>query len=215
MLNTRRFLKSILQTVLSGLLTALILTSLCGAAPAAPAVINVKVSEGGTVKISAENGSPKPDKESITLSGDEQGSFNIPYELPGTYRYRIFQEAGSAPGVKYDKTVYIADVFVEQKEDKSFASYITLSKEGSASKAEAVIFTNTKADSSLRGASKSDSTDRTENDTGGSGTRRTGTNDVRTGDSTPLLKWILMAILSFASAAVIAAFYIRRKNSSV
>ena len=191
----------------------------CMPVGAAPAEINVKVAGGGVVKIKAQDGSPAPDKESVTVTGGGTGVFRIPCDFPGSYRYKIWQEAGNVSGVIYDKTVYIADVFVEQKDDKSFVSYVTLSKEGSASKSESAVFINSKETEPPKkkknkpgtaGRERSKNSD--SSSTGGGVNSRNG--DIQTGDTTPLIQWIVATCVSFAAMLLFAVYFIRRKKHS-
>ena len=69
-----------------------------------------------TFSISAEDGTPMPDKKSITIgygTDDYTASFgNITYKKPGTYRYNIREEHSNIPGMSSDTKVYIVTVNV-------------------------------------------------------------------------------------------------------
>lgn len=203
------------------LFTASVLLILfCMPVCAASAEITVKVAGGGVVKIKAQEGSPAPDKDSVTVAGGGAGVFRIPCDFPGSYRYRIWQEAGNTSGVIYDKTVYIADVFVEQKDDKSFVSYVTLSKEGSASKSESAVFVNSKETEppeKKKNKPGTEGRERSKNSDSSSG-NGTGVNsrngDIQTGDTTPLTQWIIATCASFAAILLFVVCFIRRKKHS-
>lgn len=210
----RRFcLKNMFHLAAVIFTAGVLLVLFCMPVGAAPAEITVKVAGGGVVKIEAQEGSPAPDKDSVTVVGGGTGVFRIPCDFPGAYRYKIWQEAGNVSGVIYDKTVYIADVFVEQKDDKSFVSYVTLSKEGSASKSESAVFVNSK-ETEKPGAAGNERSKNRDSSSGNATGVNSRNGDIQTGDTTPLTQWIIVACASFAAILLFAVHFVRRKRHS-
>ena len=66
-------------------------------------------------------------------------------ELPpvGIYSYKIYQEAGSTKGVKYDDTVYLVDLVVQRDvETDEIVSTFVVKKQGIEEKVSKITFTN-------------------------------------------------------------------------
>ncbi len=69
-----------------------------------------------TFTISAKTPAPMPESDKITITGEGEASFGpVSYSIPGTYRYEIREEKGSAPGYVYDETVYEVTVTVTEE----------------------------------------------------------------------------------------------------
>ena len=103
---------------------------------------NEKTDENYSVKILPESENQGTiDKSSINLTGQKEDAFSIRYDKVGTYKYKIIQEEGSNPNIKYDKTVYNADVYVIEEDGKMFAEPIVY-KNGSSEKSDSCIFEN-------------------------------------------------------------------------
>lgn len=200
MSNLRRSIKPYIRLIKTGLIAAFLLLVFSSTAKADQAVISVKASGGGTVKISAIGEAPAPDKTSVTLKDKETGYFKITCEVPGTYRYRIWEDDGA--GTSGGNNAYIASVFVEQKDDKSITSYVTMAKEGSSSKSETAVF----------GSSREKKKSTEGNSSSKEGSSRTGTGSVQTGDTTPFMKWIVISLLSLSVMLAISITAIKRNR---
>lgn len=85
---------------------------------------------------------PVPEKSELVL-GNETGVFYIPCFIPGDYHYRLFQEKGNRPDVRYDDTVYEVTLRVVLTEDEKEAAEV-FAINVSTGKKEAVHFKNTK-----------------------------------------------------------------------
>lgn len=103
---------------------------------------NEKTNENYSVKILPESENPGIiDKSSMNLTGNSEEAFSIKYDNVGTYKYKIIQEAGENKNIKYDNTVYNADVYVVEENGKIIAEPV-IYKNGSSEKSDACIFDN-------------------------------------------------------------------------
>lgn len=86
--------------------------------------------------LEAIDGAPMPAAGGEVTSVDTnlgQASFgSITYTQPGTYRYRITERAGNAPGVTYDPTVFIATVTVSDTGEGRLTATVTYNVENGA-----------------------------------------------------------------------------------
>ncbi|MDO4616162.1 MAG: FctA domain-containing protein [Lachnospiraceae bacterium] len=123
------------------------------------------------------------DRLYLQLKADGEDAFTIQYSYPGTYRYKIHQEAGNDKTTTYDSTVYQVSVFVTEDEQGTLHAEPVLYTEGSSEKKAELSFRN----SAETGASKNSS--------------RTAS-AVQTGDHSMLL---LYAGLLLGSAVIVTA----------
>lgn len=101
--------------------------------------------ESGTYRImieSEDDHSPEPLSGTLDVSENGEGTFSININEPGTFRYRVFQEKGDLPYVRYDSTVYIITVFVEHNDNNSLSWSLSTAIEGRERKAEEIKFRN-------------------------------------------------------------------------
>jgi pilin isopeptide linkage protein len=95
------------------------------------------------IHIEQENpGSPMPSESSLKIEQSGKGGFTIDITEPGTYRYRIFEKAGNDPRINYDKSVYIATVFVQNGEGGRLAYSLSVAQQGRTNKPDRVAFSN-------------------------------------------------------------------------
>ena len=90
----------------------------------------------------ADERSPQPEADNIGISENGTGTFSICIGEPGTYRYRIYEEAGSATGITYDSTVYITTVYAEIQDNDELGWSVTTVAEGNDHKSESIEFRN-------------------------------------------------------------------------
>lgn len=84
--------------------------------------------ESFTVSIKGDSGF-KASPETLNLKNGDTGNFKIAINLPGDYKYKIYQESGTKENTEYDKTVYQAEVFVTEDDNGKL-------------NADTVVFTN-------------------------------------------------------------------------
>ena len=95
------------------------------------------------VKIESENDiSPAPSTDVLQIRENGMGYFEINIDEPGTFCYRIYEEAGSDPNIKYDDNIYIVSVFVENGKDDVLVYSVTASIVGKDTKPETIAFEN-------------------------------------------------------------------------
>ncbi|SEL10157.1 pilin isopeptide linkage domain-containing protein [Ruminococcus sp. YRD2003] len=93
------------------------------------------------VKIEPKNEeAPKPVSDSLNISEDGTGTFDISITEPGTYIYNIYEVAGSNENIQYDSSSYTVTVYAENAEDGGLRYSITACSTGSDSKAESIAF---------------------------------------------------------------------------
>ena len=85
------------------------------------------------------SGMPEPEQTALQIEAGAVTAFMVPLTEPGTYKYRIYEEAGSLPDVTYDSTVYLVMVFAENGADDTLR-YAVSAAEESGSKAEEICF---------------------------------------------------------------------------
>lgn len=78
----------------------------------------------------------------LKLSGGKDGSFDVTYTYPGTYRYTVSQEAGKDSDITYDTVVYDAVVYVTEDSTGKLAAEVVAYKSGSNEKADKIVFNN-------------------------------------------------------------------------
>lgn len=127
-----------------------------------------------------------PDRLMLRLRSGEEDAFTIRYVYPGTYHYRIRQEAGTDSKTTYDTTVYEVDIYVTEDGKGTLHAEPVVYAENSSEKSTKIHFKNSaegKASKNSRAAS------------------------VQTGDSNRISPYLasaagaaLLAVLLYASA---------------
>ncbi|WP_033163087.1 hypothetical protein [Sharpea azabuensis] len=115
-----------------------------------------------------------PSTNPITING--QGTITLNYTHTGTYTYQLHQLTGNDSAIKYDATVYHITVFIGTD-----THVVTIYKEGSSDKDAKAIFNN------VKDVPKTQTT--TKKNTG---------KETKTGDSTPIMFYSVMTIVSLA-----------------
>ncbi len=93
------------------------------------------------LKIESENeSSPMPVSDILTIAEDSTGTFEIYLTEPGTYRYSIYEAAGSDTNIQYDSSRYNIEVYSENNEDNELCCSVIAFQAGAGSKAESVAF---------------------------------------------------------------------------
>lgn len=115
-----------------------------------------------------------PSTNPITING--QGTITLNYTHTGTYTYQLHQLAGNDSAIKYDATVYHITVFIGTD-----THVVTIYKEGSSDKDAKAIFNN------VKDVPKTQTT--TKKNTG---------KETKTGDSTPIMFYSVMTIVSLS-----------------
>ena len=193
------------------------------------ASVKVRVEgSNGEVNIAPLDDSPAVTPSSVRLKDREETTFNFESDMPASYRYKIWQTIEDNKVVTYDKTIYFADIFFEQKDDKSIVAYTVLLKEGSDSKSEEVVFTNTpdtdlygdkvipdgdkEPDETEKDKDKDKKPDNNEDTPPVDTTNTTGkpVEQVKTGDDTNIWLWVWVMVMA---SAVIAYSVIRTKKA--
>lgn len=83
----------------------------------------------------------------ISITSKSGGSFKVTYDEPVDYKYIITQIEGNPSNgtgnkITYDKSVYIAHVFVKAEDDGTLSPVVIAWPDGSSSKSESVAFKN-------------------------------------------------------------------------
>ena len=84
--------------------------------------------------------SPMPEKV-VTKIGYGNGSFEIGIDEPGTYQYKVYENAGDNSRIIYDDTTYTVTLFVTSDDDGNLDYEVILSKGGIVKPAE-ISFVN-------------------------------------------------------------------------
>ncbi len=137
-----------------------------------------------------------PDQLYLLLKAGEEGAFTIQYTYPGTYHYRILQEAGSDSTAVYDTSVYQVDVIVTEDENGVLYADPVVYAEGSSEKKAEITFDNTAASSGSKNSSSS--------------SKQSGS--VQTGDSSMSLFYAVLLAGSAAAAAVTVRIWTKKKG---
>ena len=102
--------------------------------------IPVEISQGGTVRIEAQDVSaPLPAETELKLQDCETGSFTVSFLEQGEYTYRLKQLPSRDPYMKMDETVYI--LHVKTAEDGKLEN-VFMYAEGSDEKTESAHWQN-------------------------------------------------------------------------
>lgn len=144
----------------------------------------------GQVELKATNPDDYlPSTNPITING--QGTITLNYTHTGTYTYQLHQLAGNDSAIKYDTTVYHITVFIGTD-----THVVTIYKEGSSDKDAKAIFNN------VKDVPKTQTT--TKKNTG---------KETKTGDSTPIMFYSVMTIVSLAIVFILLMRLKEDKNA--
>ena len=69
-------------------------------------------------------------------------SFTVSIDMPGDYKYKIYQKKGNNKNTDYDKTIYQAEVFVTEDDDGKLNADTVVFSNGSSEKSAACSFVN-------------------------------------------------------------------------
>ncbi|MCR4890307.1 MAG: hypothetical protein K5979_14195 [Ruminococcus sp.] len=95
------------------------------------------------IKIESENDiSPAPISDTLYITENGTGYFEINIDEPGTFRYRIYEETGSDPNIEYDDNIYAVSVFVENGIDDELIYSVTANIVGRDGKLDNIEFIN-------------------------------------------------------------------------
>lgn len=103
-----------------------------------------------TIRIESEKAAaPAPSSDTLVIGEDGQAAFSITVTEPGTFVYRIYEEAGDDPDIEYDKNIYNASVFAESGEDGQLTYSVVAGIEGKDIKADSITFEGRELGSSV------------------------------------------------------------------
>ena len=177
-MNSRKLI-----SMISLLLLLLVMTIPAFALEAVTVEISFAVKNApGTVVIEAVDDAPLP--EQTVFETATEGVLELSFSEPGNYEYKIYQKPGTGSGVTYDSTVYSVCVAVFTNEDGSLYCVVAANIEGSAQKADDVVFENTVEPTSPS----------------------TPGNTPQTGDDSRLGLWILLMALSLVGIVAFSVF---------
>lgn len=116
------------------------------AAEPVDAIVPVSCSaEGSTesfaVSIEGDSGF-KASPERLELRDGESKTFTIQINLPGDYKYKIYQEKGIEKNMEYDNSVYQAEIFVTEDENEKLNAETVVFTKGSSEKSAKCEFIN-------------------------------------------------------------------------
>lgn len=115
------------------------------AAEPVDAIVPVSCSaEGSTesfaVSIEGDSGFKAPER--LELRDGESKTFTIQINLPGDYKYKIYQEKGIEKNMEYDNSVYQAEIFVTEDENEKLNAETVVFTKGSSEKSAKCEFVN-------------------------------------------------------------------------
>ena len=151
----------------------------------------------------------KASPERLELRDGESKTFTIQINLPGDYKYKIYQEKGIEKNMEYDNSVYQAEIFVTEDENGKLNAETVVFTKGSSEKSAKCEFVNkvTKnEDGGSQGGSGSN-----DGIGGGSATVKgdtSGTARVKTGVETHELLYAGIGMAGMLTAAIV----VKKKN---
>lgn len=96
-----------------------------------------------TIKIEAENDiSPEPNSDTLEISENGTGHFEINITEPGTFIYKISEIAGDDTDIEYDSNIYYITLFVENSTEGELIYTVTATIDGRNKKTEKIDFKN-------------------------------------------------------------------------
>lgn len=133
-----------------------------------------------TFVLEAVDNAPMPETNRITIVGEGKSSFpSISYTELETYAYTLREIDGKAEGYTYDDTIYdvTVQITVDDAGNLQVSQYV--SEQGSNLKKDKIVFVN-----QYKSEDKS------------TGNPTSGTDSVKTGDSTQLGFWLLVGVIA-------------------
>ena len=95
------------------------------------------------IRIAPENtASPAPLSDTLSVAEDGTEYFELHLTEPGTFVYRIYEQAGNDPVIRYDQNVYHITVEVVNNENGGLIYSVTASENDKKRKTDRIIFRN-------------------------------------------------------------------------
>lgn len=179
-----------------------------------------------TFVLEAENDEPLPRNTTVTVHTSGEVYFGeAEFTSPGDYYYKVYQKAGpEVEGLVYDSNIYHMLVQIFSDDKGVLSSVVTNSKAGSSKKVEDIKFRN----SFIPGGSQEEETKLedqvvepsnpsgvTPTSTSGTPTPKNGYKEVKTGDDTPILKYlVLMGAAAMALVVVLVVKFREKKRQA-
>ena len=91
---------------------------------------------------SQDSNAPMPAQDSVKINQSGKGSFKITITEPGTYVYRVYQEKGIDPNVKYDDTEYDVYVYVTNGDSNKLTYMVSVNYADTDTKPSSMDFGN-------------------------------------------------------------------------
>ena len=178
----------------------------------------LEVSDDGSthtyeIKIKSENdASPAPNSDTLIITENGTGYFEINITEPGTFSYTVYELAGDDPDIGYDSNVYHVTVFVENGEEGELIYNVIASVEGRDTKPDRIDFRNvvlsdddsredSETDSSEAESSSSESTSDSSSTPAGTTAVTTTSGRKTGGDNTNPITGVLGSVLTGNSLA--------------
>lgn len=96
-----------------------------------------------TIIIESENEvSPVPKSDTLEITENGTGKFEIDIDEPGTFVYKVYEKEGNEPDIKYDKNIYSVTVFVEDVSDSTLKYAVVAKIDGKDEKPDKIKFEN-------------------------------------------------------------------------
>lgn len=96
-----------------------------------------------TIIIESENEvSPVPKSDTLEITENGTGKFEIDIDEPGTFVYKVYEKEGNEPDIKYDQNIYSVTVFVEDVSENTLKYAVVAKIEGKDEKPDLIEFKN-------------------------------------------------------------------------
>lgn len=96
-----------------------------------------------TIIIESENEiSPVPKSDTLAITENGTGKFEIDIDEPGTFVYKVYEKEGNEPDIKYDQNIYSVTVFVEDVSENTLKYAVVAKIEGKDGKPDSIEFKN-------------------------------------------------------------------------
>ncbi|MCD7818245.1 MAG: DUF11 domain-containing protein [Lachnospiraceae bacterium] len=101
--------------------------------------------EDYTFKLTALDGAPMPDSDTITINGEGQAVFTIDFQKVGYYQYTVTQDASALTNERgnYDDAVYYVTVMVMNTDDGDLGYVVTAYRDTTTGEKCEIEFNNT------------------------------------------------------------------------
>ena len=176
----------------------------------------IRVNNGGTTEIIADEGTPLPAEPTLKLKPGKEAAYHIEYFTPGTFSYTV-RLIPDGRDMNFDQRIYDIEVYVIEENGVLYASIVIYDYE-TGEKYDVfsvedqthclITFKNTQKDESEDPDPevKPDPSNSTPpSDPGGNA--RQGTKAPNTGDDTPLIRHLLTAVFASAGLFLLAVLY--------